>query len=973
MSRKKNLILLFLILICLNVKSQYSIFEHYGVEDGLQSPEIYSQIQDNDGYMWFATSKGVSRFDGFEFKNFTMKDGLASNSIIKLHIDYKGRIWFSSYEGTLSYYENGKFFQHQLNDTIQSLSANYFVDNICLDTIGNLWFTPSYGGVYKIETDGNIYFDYPIENRNYNFFFKEIGENHIWSTLPNIITNEDTTVIKKINQVYYLSFNKNDIRSLRRFFAKVDENEFLISFASKLFYIKNETIELVKEFDNDISGIFIDNQHNYWISVMYEGIYHYENGNFDSKPEIFLSGKSPISVFQDKEGNYWMATTEDGIYFTSSFQFNTYNQFGFSDYNILSMISLENDLYFSTYDRQIFKCNIASSKITYIKNLNVVKNKKFAILDIAADFDGNIWFLGNELIKMNNNKMTVVDTISRAYGIYINKNNQVFVTYQKGFLKYFNNIIEEYIVNENISSSNAIFEDEDKTIYLGSLNGLHSFNKNEKKYYGDENPLMKSRINKISKINDFLILATSGEGLIFLKDTIIYQINKNNKLSSNFVNTIFVENDTVAWIGTNKGLCKINFNFKKDSFIYRIEKFSKSDGLYSEDIKSIAKIDDCIWLGTSKGLISFSPEKLKKEIIPPYLLLDSVMINDTKSFDTNFLSLKHNQNNITFFFKAISYRANQKIKYRYKLEGFDEKWIETENRYVRFPNLPAGNYKFFITASSEDENWNDEPIIINFKIKKHFSQTIVFIIFVLLFIGFMVYLILSFIYRNLRKDIENKRLLITSEQKALRSQMNPHFIFNSLNSIRRYILENDNDTADSYLTSFASLMRLVLENSKHNYIKLNVEIETLKRYLELERMRFDDSFIFKINVDKSLNTSEINIPPMLIQPYLENAIWHGLAPKKSDGILILNFEISKDEFLICNIEDNGIGRINASEIAKKRKNHTSTGLKNIEERLELINTITNSETTVEIIDLYDNQHKAQGTKVVIKIPYKAFL
>jgi LytS/YehU family sensor histidine kinase len=168
-------------------------------------------------------------------------------------------------------------------------------------------------------------------------------------------------------------------------------------------------------------------------------------------------------------------------------------------------------------------------------------------------------------------------------------------------------------------------------------------------------------------------------------------------------------------------------------------------------------------------------------------------------------------------------------------------------------------------------------------------------------------------------------------------------------------------------------MRLVLENSKQNFIPLSTEIETLKRYLELEKMRFDNSFTFKISIDKNMLTNEINVPPMLIQPYLENAIWHGLAPKKSDGILVIDFENTADNYLKCSIEDNGIGRVNAAEIAKKRKNHTSTGLKNIEERLELINMITNSKTEVEIVDLYDENNNPIGTKVVIKIPYKAFV
>jgi len=972
MNNKIFIIYFILQISVLELYSQNSIFEHYGVEDGLQSSEIYSQAQDNSGYMWFATSKGVSRFDGYEFKNYTMKDGLPSNSIIEIYVDYKGRIWFSSFEGALCYFQNEKIYQHELNDTIRKLSKNYFIDNICIDTLDNIWFTPSLGGVYKIEPNNKIYYDFPKIDTDFTFLFKEMSNGYIWSRIPNGNQKPDSLELEFKNNIYYLKISRLTNQSIRRFLQKTSENTFLLSFGNVLLLIKDGQIINQLEYENDISGVFSDKKGNFWISVMYEGIYYYNDGDLNSKAELFLRGKSPISVFQDREGNYWMATTEDGIYFASSFQFNTYNQFGFSEYNILAMENQKNDLYFSTYDKQVFKCNVESNIINYIQNLSLTKKRNYAFLDIVADSEENIWFLGYELLKLNEDKVTIIDTLTRAYSLFANKKSQIFVTTANGFYEFSKDTITKQYFNENISSSNSIFEDYDGTIYLGSLNGLYKMQNDNVEYLGNKFEVLKSRINDIKKINKYLLIATSGEGLVIFKDSVIFQLTRKSDLLSNFVNNIFIDNDSVCWIGTNKGLCKITFNNSNSELSYKIEKFTKSDGLFSEEIKDIVRINDCIWLGTSRGLISFFPDFLKKEIVTPSLLLDSILINDISISDIENQSLKYNQNNISFFFKAISYRATQKIKYKYKLEGFDEQWVETVNRYARFRNLQPGEYIFYITASSEDENWNENPIKIHFVIKKHFTQTIAFVVFVILVSIIVIFLILYFIYNNLRKDIDNKRLLHISEQKALRAQMNPHFIFNSLNSIRRYILENDNDSADNYLTSFASLMRLVLDNSNQNFIPLSTEIETLKRYVELERMRFDNTFVFNLQIDKNMLTNEINIPPMLIQPYLENSIWHGLAPKKSDGILILKLEKTTDNILICTIEDNGIGRENAAEIAKKRKNHTSTGLKNIQERLELINTITNSKTIVEFIDLYDNEKVAAGTKVVIKIPYLAF-
>jgi sensor histidine kinase YesM len=217
------------------------------------------------------------------------------------------------------------------------------------------------------------------------------------------------------------------------------------------------------------------------------------------------------------------------------------------------------------------------------------------------------------------------------------------------------------------------------------------------------------------------------------------------------------------------------------------------------------------------------------------------------------------------------------------------------------------------------------------------------------------------------RQLEQERQLMLAEQRALRSQMNPHFIFNALNSIRRFILENDMDKADYYLTSFATLMRRVLDNSRQNFITLENELQTLELYLELERMRFDHSFSFYIDVDPQIDIHNWLIPPMIIQPFAENAIWHGLAMKPSGGKLLLSFKLQGDRVL-CIVEDNGIGRQKAAQIAAKRKGHKSTGLANTKERLDLLYKLYGKRIELKITDLYDENGEPAGTRVELSFP-----
>ncbi len=963
------LLTIFIVLFSMILKAQNSAFEHYSVEQGLPSSEVYSQLQDKDGYMWFATSKGISRFDGHEFVNYTVRDGLSSNSVIKIFEDYKNRIWLSAYDGDLSYIENGEIVQFQYNDTIKILSKNYFIDNIYIDAQNSLWLMPSIGGLYKITENGAITDELSNYSDSSTFFFKEMPKGYIWCDLHNNYSI-DTLMLKVKNDVYYFKTKKTI--GLRRYFAKVGYNEYLFSKGNMLFYVKDKVIVKSRTYKNEISGLMSDNKGNFWVSVMYEGVYFYPEKDLDSKVTIYLRGKSPISAYQDREGNYWFSTTEDGVYFVSSFQFNSYKQYGFSDFNILSMEIAEDYLYFSTYNKQVFKCKLNKEKILSIQNIALKRERDYPILDIFKKSDNSIWFLGKELFKMYNGETKIIDTLSRGYNLCESGDSSIISTLHNGFQKYLGDSIHFTYTQNHIPISNSIFEDSEGVVWIGSINGLYCYN-TTLEFYGFYNLLFKSRINDIKQIDKYLLFATGGEGLIvynpITKD--VKNLTVAQGLNSNFINTIFIQNTNTLWLGTNKGLCKLTISLN-DSIAFNHEKYTKSEGLYSEEIKDIAMVENCIYLGTSKGLVSFFPDNLKKNFVPPKIILDSFMVNNKSLELKNSYNLHNKENNITVYFKAISFKASNKVKYRYRLEGFDDTWVETVNNFVRFPNLPYGKYKFYVTASAEDGYWNENSYELEFKIAKRFTQTILFQIIVILLIIIITFFVFFIIYRSMEKELHNKHKLMFAEQKALRAQMNPHFIFNALNSIRRYILENDPDTADTYLTSFASLMRMVLENSKKNFILLETELETLRLYLELEKMRFDESFIFRINYEDNVNISNIKIPPMLLQPYLENAIWHGLAPKAKEGILTLDISVTPANELICIIIDNGIGREKSAEISKRRKNHVSTGLRNIEERINLINVLSNSVTSVEIIDLYDDNNNSTGTKAVLTFPYKSF-
>jgi LytS/YehU family sensor histidine kinase len=233
--------------------------------------------------------------------------------------------------------------------------------------------------------------------------------------------------------------------------------------------------------------------------------------------------------------------------------------------------------------------------------------------------------------------------------------------------------------------------------------------------------------------------------------------------------------------------------------------------------------------------------------------------------------------------------------------------------------------------------------------------------------------IISIMYKR-KRDKEQlttdfKKQLAQAETKALRAQMNPHFIFNSLNSINSFVIDQKHELASEYLIKFSKLIRLILDNSRSETISIEKELETLKLYAVLESARFDNKFKCVYHIAGNVNTNSIMIPPMLLQPFVENAIWHGLMQKEGEGTITIEIKKEDEEFLNISITDDGIGREKAAELKSKSATHKSHGLKVTSQRIEMMNKLNSSGARVNILDLKDEQGNATGTRVELVIPF----
>lgn len=403
------------------------------------------------------------------------------------------------------------------------------------------------------------------------------------------------------------------------------------------------------------------------------------------------------------------------------------------------------------------------------------------------------------------------------------------------------------------------------------------------------------------------------------------------------------------------------------------------DGLISVSNTALAYTNNMIVTG-GDGYMQYLPvyAALNKNSRRKCYLSSIALFNKPYQTDTlpqymRFLNLQHDQNFLTFNFSSIEFAQPEGIEYRYKLERVDKDWnyVNYLNRTISYNDLDPGTYRFKACVKNEDGTWTNNDINLTVIISPAWWQTtlfriVLFIALVLLAFSFVQWRI-NFIRKQEQLKGKYEKELLELEAKALRAQMNPHFIFNCMNSIKTLIQSDEQDKAVIYLTTFSKLIRTIFQNSDKRAVSLYDEIETCRLYTELESMRFDNKFSYEFAVDASLDLKSVMVPALIIQPFIENAIWHGIMPKEDGGHLKVTLT-GKNGSIFCTIDDTGIGR----EMSKQNKfkgdmsTHQSKGVHLTQARLDLNNLLTQRNAFLNITDKKDEHGSAAGTLVILE-------
>ncbi len=952
---------MFILCVVNPILAQQFQFENLTSNDGILSNECYGIACDQKGYVWIRTKNGISKFNGDTFKKFTLESGLKDLAIYATYVDGNNRIWFATSSCYVGYIENDKVHYLACSEKIaeQYGYGQHVIYRILLDENNNIFISSS-NTTIRINSGTNYQSFDLIDTQNKYFEILKINNSLFTiSGSVNYSKTIDYYLALPTNILSFPYYIKWDIRlsgiSLKRHIHPVESNQGVVYFNcdSILYACKPGEPLNSHTFKGHIHFNYIDNQNNLWVGVNYDGVYCYVNSDFDRPPIHSLAKFSVSHIQQDFEGNIWCTTLDKGVFICRNIYSRTFNYNSKMNFNP-EMLSVKGDnLFISDYHNNLIQFDV---------NNNVIKGEKQYLLNSQNAFYSISPYEDGYIITSRSHLFKVDSLLNYSHIIYSNEGNQrsrggintiitednkIISVSATGVLNYQSGI---YIPLKVKAKDIAIFNHK---IYLATWKGLYEVSGN--KLIAQPTIDSTLKILKLIPIGNKMILVSRERGLFLVNQNLEVEENYGNQYVIN--DACAVQNGIIA-VGTNEGIYTVNLETKTEQF------YSESDGIYDREVLLVSSHKNRIFYSTLYGISCIDISKTTKNSTPPRLELISFMVNDSTEFVNG--SQLDFESNVQIIFDKIAFRDEIDPVYHYRLSNGTGQWQSSNTGKFQFNTLNNGNYTFEVYLESEN-GLKSNIYKLSFSIAKPFYKKAWFLLLVGLMTSLLLVFFALFYYKYIRAKEEEKtrinKIMAEYQLMGLKAQMNPHFIFNCLNSIQRFVLDHDTREAYAYIAKFSRLIRKVLDNSENSFVPISDEIELLDLYIQLESLRFEHQFDYSIEIDPMLDTHTTKIPSLLLQPYVENSIWHGLMhlPKDQKGELRIKLKLNNDNIEI-HVTDNGIGRAASKKI--KVNKHIPKGMSLNQKRLEAINHMLSSRNA--LIDIHDR--KEGGTEVIITLP-----
>lgn len=965
----KSILLLLVVFSCSLATAQKYAFVPLSTEQGLPQTQVTSICQDDFDYLWIATLGGLAQFNGGDFKTFSSSDGLLNNRITKL--SYFDSTLFVGHDGGLTTRKNGTFtiINYPEGDASRNVSDILkFNNRILISSNGGGLYELKNEKIHRIKTDAK-----PLSR---------IRDMHEYGNRLYLATKEGVYVTSDLKQFELVPIPEVSYRSV----VSSDANLYFIGLTKGVFRSNQNGIEhILKEYPvKRVNGAYVDKTGKMWFNSSEGVVTLDENGEVR---QITQETGLPINMvscfFEDKDQNLWMGSSGKGVFRFPGKMFQYYDvSVGLSSSLMVSGFQDESGSYFlGSYDNGLFTTKMDESSTLHGDNRD-------AIWAMMNDVDGKHWFGAQTSmfsIDQSTGKVQYYNEENGAPGLKVTSFHKVsptemYVGGSEGVTHYANGKFTRVPTAEDIGTTRDFVELDGKVICATNLGLFRIENGTFVRFLGVDDVVYNLELDE----NNHLWFGTE-EGLFRVKNNEIEKIELLDIPSANYINFINLR-DNRMFVGTNYGLFVLSDLSEEKP---RAIRFGISEGIVDLETNLNSGFFDNsgdFWFGTASGLVRFSLIEMQKATLKPSIQLKDVMVNYASIFSDGKTNLwlngsevpefKHTENNLIFELDGISMSQQNSLRYQFLLDGLNDDWSPPSKSSVfTFTNLSSGDYSLKMRAIDIDGKTSD-VIEVPFEILTPIYLRWWFIAIMILILGAILLLIFSARLRQVRVENEKEKLefktrLLSLEQQSMNASMNRHFVFNSLNSIQYFINTQDRESANKYLTNFAKLIRKNLDSatSKGNLVTLEDELERIRLYLSLESMRFKNRFDYEINMGE-MDTDGIKIPSMLLQPFVENSIIHGILPQEDKkGLITVDVRLV-DNLLQITIEDNGIGIKNS--LKKKSKvegDHISKGMEITSKRIELIQKLVNTGISLHGPEQINEENGLiNGTRVLLKIP-----
>lgn len=969
MIKKIYILSLFFVHLYLHAQTNYV---HYTVKDGLPQMQCMTLFQDSKGYIWIGTKGGVSKYDGIKFQNFTVADGLPKNRIYKIIEDSKGHVWVLTDRG-LSMFQNDKFIFYP------PLKPYIFINSeVVIDKNDVIWLTEGIPNTRLIRFENGKYQTFYAASGKPDRFVTHLsydaGKDKIYFSLKSALTSQKFEIFH--NQI------KHNLPSNQDVFVKYDQ-KLVLKYrlgSSKthlaLYRLQNKDTLPLFSFDKNIEIIKRLNDSTFVFTTQafktHMPLYFVINGKLQKNPKHF---DYINDILQDTENNLWLAS-EKGLYKLTPFN-NFTRADGMLDY-VWSVVEDNNGkIWFSSY---------GNPYLYYMKDYRLHK--------YPVKFNNNAFFFG--AARLQNGKVL----FPFESGVYVYDGKK----FTKDFLKYKKAVF-------------SVFED---TVahkrYFGTFGGLVV--KDNKGLISRNERFVKDRDEIVlamtrNRQGELWFVSRKSYGIINRKDTLVLHndtIKGAMCLYCDYKNNLWIGSDRGLFLFDYKHFIKIKhpelqtmigsvkpidsthfvygglrgigiFDLKKFYDAYDnlqnqnqiqaetfVDYYTQSHGFFGEEVGQAGIFKDSkgrVWVPTNNNVVMFHPKDLKKNFKPPYTYLTKVQVSkdniNWQNLPDSVQKLNYDFDNVRFTFTGISHTAPDMVKYKYRLKGFGNNWSKpTKERYVTYTNLPPGDYTFELVAGNNNNVWNKQPVRKHLMIMPAWWQQMWFKATALLVLFLAMLSISVFMYKRKIKKAYLSERLNRLQLQSVQSQLYPHLLFNAVSAAGSVIYKEDKHTAYDFVVKLSEFMRKALNKTTELYHSLQDEIEFVKSYLDLQKIRFAERFDYEIFIDKQVDLSRL-IPQMTLQTYVENAVKYGLEPLKQGGKLRISIQKTQTGVQII-IEDNGIGIEQARKIKAKG---TGKGIQIMNEIYQIHNQNHPCQIYYQLVDLYALGQ--QGTRSVIDI------